>query len=151
MALLENGYRKTWFSGHFLVVLNWAKRLKNHWMRSWHTPSPNAYWLAYCNRPRNLVRSKIWSCACIFSTTLLLPSTATHAGWNSKCRCHQQKNTKDLALCKGNTGWQTLDKVYSQKGLTASPLHSCVPASQEVHHLLHEYDFENSGWLPHFQ
>ena len=43
---------------------------------------------------KNLIRSEIWSCACVFSTTLLLPSTATHAGWKSKCRCYQRKNKR---------------------------------------------------------
>ena len=47
--------------------------------------------LAQCSRLRNLSESEIWSCACIFSTTLLLLSTATPASWNSKCRWHQQQ------------------------------------------------------------
>ena len=34
------------FSWDFAVVLKRAKRLKNCWMSSWHTPSPNAHWLA---------------------------------------------------------------------------------------------------------
>ena len=46
MAILENGSRKTSFSWDFVVVLNWAKRLKNCWMSSWHTSLPNAHWLA---------------------------------------------------------------------------------------------------------
>ena len=49
---------------------------------------------------RNLIRSEIWSCACIFSITLLLPSTATHADWNSKCRWYQQKKEKKTACIR---------------------------------------------------
>ena len=79
---------------HEILLLNWAKRLKNCWMSSQHTPSPNAHWLAQCNRLRTFIRSEVWSRACVFRTTLLLPSTATCAGWNSKCRCHQQKNKR---------------------------------------------------------
>ena len=71
-----------------LLFLNWAKRLKN----SQWTPSPNAHWLAWCSMLRNLIRSEIWSCAYIFRTTLLLPSTATRADWNSKCPWYQWKN-----------------------------------------------------------
>ena len=94
MAILENGYRKTLFSWDFTVVLNWAKRLKNCWTSGRCMPSPNAHWLGWCNRLRNLVGSEIWGHACVFSTTLLLPSTATCASWNSKCRCYQWKNKR---------------------------------------------------------
>ena len=41
--------------------------------------------------------------------TLLHPSTATRFGWNSKCRCHQQKKTKNPGQHKGKTGSQTVD------------------------------------------
>ena len=48
--------------------------------------------------------------AYIFITTLLLPSTATRADWNSKKPLVPAgKNTKDSSLHKGNTGSQTLD------------------------------------------
>ena len=40
------------------------------------------------------VRIVIWSCACIFSTTLLLPFTATRTDWNSKCLWYQRKKKK---------------------------------------------------------
>ena len=43
MAILETGYRKTEFSWDFDVLLNWAKRLKNCRMSSWHRPLPNAH------------------------------------------------------------------------------------------------------------
>ena len=96
----------------FCYCFKLAKRLKNCWTSSWHMPSPNAHWLDLCNRLRNLIRSEIWSHTCIFSKTLLLPSTATGAGWNSKCLCCKQKKEKkkkDPGLHKGNTGSQTLD------------------------------------------
>ena len=44
--ILENGYRKTKFSWTFIVILNWAKRLRNWWMCSQNMPSPNTHWLA---------------------------------------------------------------------------------------------------------
>ena len=71
-----------------------AKRLKQCRTSSRHMPSPNAHWLAKCNRLRNLVGSEIWSRTHVLCTTLLLPSTAMHARWNSKCRCHQRKNKR---------------------------------------------------------
>ena len=56
---------------------------------------------------RNLIRSEIWSCACIFSTTLLLLSTATHAGSNSKCCYCQQKTHKRpcISLMQARVFW----------------------------------------------
>ena len=63
-----------------------------------------------CSRLRNLVRSEIWSCACILSTTLLLPSTAICAGWNSKCHCHQAygkyRFTNSVLRFTPKWGWQ---------------------------------------------
>ena len=90
--------------------VNWAKRLKNCQTSSRWTPSPNAHWLAQCNRLRNLIGSEIWNHACVFCTTLLLPSTATHAIWNSKCCCQQQKNKSPWPQV--HKFWT---KVYSQK------------------------------------
>ena len=76
------------------------------------------------NRLRNLIRSEIWSCACVFSTTALLPSTATCAGWNSKWCCHQWKNKRPW-LAEGKCrftnsglrftpkrGWQLCDILW---------------------------------------
>ena len=68
-------------------------------------------------RLRNFVGSEIWSRACVFRTALLLPSTATHAGWNSKCCCHQHKN-KTPACIREIQVYKLWTKVYSQKGLT---------------------------------
>ena len=73
-----------------------------------------------------LVQQAKKSCrACVFSTTLLLPSTATRTGWNSKCHC--QWKTKDPSLLKESTGSQTLAYGLLPKGLTAMLLTpSCV-------------------------
>ena len=98
------------------------KIFKNCWMSSRHIPLPNAHWMALCDRLRNLVRSEIWSCACVFRTTLLLPSTATHAGWISKCCCHQRKKQKTPACIKKIQVHKLWTKVYSQKRLTAELL-----------------------------
>ena len=108
-------------------------------------PLPNAHWLAQCNRLRNLVGSEIWSHACIFSTTLLLPSTATHAGWNSKCHCYQQKQnkTKTLACIRQIQVHKLWTKVYSQIGLTAMNL--CVPAQNMRHYIISNKQDHSSG------
>ena len=83
MATLENGSRKTSFSWDFVVV--------------------SGRKVAKCNRLRNVIGSEIWthwSHARVFLTTLLLPSIATCAGWNSKCRCHRWKNWKTPACIR---------------------------------------------------
>ena len=74
-----------------LLLCKTAKRLKNCWTSSRHMPSPD--W-PRCSRLRNLVGSEILSCVCVFRTSLLFPSTATRASWNSKCRCHQWNNKR---------------------------------------------------------
>ena len=76
-------------------------------------------------RLRNLTGSEIWSHACIFSTTLLLPSTATHAGWNSKCHCCRRKNKQKTACIREILVHKLWTKVYSQKGLTGMLSHPC--------------------------
>ena len=94
------------------------------------------------NRLKNLIRNEIWSHACVFCPTLLLPSTAKHAGWNSKRRCHQQKKQKTPACIMEIQIQKLGTKVYSQKGLTAMYIHcmlwhiginwaaSCAPHDQ---------------------
>ena len=93
----------------FHEILLLCKTEQKDWKSSRHTPLPNAHWLAQCNRLWNLIGSETLSCACVFCTSLLFPSTATRASWNSKCRCHQQNKNKNPGLHKGNTGSQILD------------------------------------------
>ena len=84
----------------------------------------------------NLVRSEIWSRACVFCTTLLLPSTATHASWNSKCHCHQRKKQKTPAYIREIQVYRLWTKAYSQKGLTAmqANLHKWLSQSMSLSH-----------------
>ena len=79
---------------------------------------------------RNLIRSEIWNYACVFCTTLLLPSIATCACWNSKCPCHQWKKTP--ACIREIQVHKLLTKVYSQKGLTATYHVSLAGSKEEV-------------------
>ena len=75
------------------------------------------------------VRIVIWSCACIFSTTLLLPFTATRADWNSKCLWYQRGEKKTPACIREIQVHKLWTKVYSQQGLTAM---ACCVASHLV-------------------
>ena len=131
MAILENGYRKTQFSWDFVVVLNWAKRFKKL------SNGRPTHVIAKCTltglvqKTKKSIGSEIWSCAYVFSTPLLLPSTATHAGWNSKCRCHQQKKQKTPACTREIPVHKHWTKVYSQQGLTAM---MCLPKGAYLCH-----------------
>ena len=53
---------------------------------------------------------------------MLLPPTATRAGWNSKCHCRQQKQQNTPACLREIQVHKHWTKVYSQKGLTATCL-----------------------------
>ena len=75
------------------------------------------YYWSLLYRLRNLVGSEIWSRACVFSTTLLLPSTATHAiGIHNAASSEKQKTLAPIREILVHKHWT---KVYSQKGLTA--------------------------------
>ena len=60
------------------------------------------------------VRFKV---ARVFHATLFLPSTATCAGWNSKCCCHKWKNQKTSACIREIQVHKLWTTVYSQKGV----------------------------------
>ena len=62
----------------------------------------------------------MWSRACVFSTTLLLPSTATHAVWiqNAAATSEKQKTPACIREIQGHKHWT---KVYSQKAMLSVP------------------------------
>ena len=106
-----------------LLLLNWAKRLKNCWMSSRHTPSPNAHWLAQCNRLRNFIRSEVWSRTYMCISHNLASSYHCHMYWlEFRMPLPPAKKQKTLACIREIQVHKHWTKVYSQKGLTAMHL-----------------------------
>ena len=101
----------------FCCCFKQSKKVETCRTSSRHTPSPNAHWpsaIAYY-RLRNLARS-----ACVFHTTLLLPSAATcQLELKMPLPPAEKKLWKKMACIREIQVHKLWATVYSQNGLTA--------------------------------
>ena len=102
----------------FCCCFKLSKKIQNCQTSSRHTPLPNAHWLAWCNRLRNLIRSEIWSAQHCFLPLPRMPVGIQNAAATSK----KQKTLVCIREIQVHKLWT---KVYSQKGLTAMAVCIC--------------------------